>query len=74
MSWSYLILAALKMALSLTTYLRERDLIKAGQDKEIANAALSVLEATRYGKELRVKVASLTDEDADDLWSRMLER
>lgn len=72
MTWSSFILAALRLALSLTNYLRDKAQLESGQDKEIARAALAVLEATQHGKELRARVASMTDEDADDLWNRMV--
>ena len=72
MNWASFVLAALKLALSLTSYLREKAMLQSGQDKAVAQAALAVLEATDYGRELRKRIASLTDEEADDLWDRML--
>lgn len=74
MSWSSLILASLKMAVSLIQYVNRQQSLEAGQDKAIAQAALAVLEATQYGKDLRARVAQLTDGEADDLWDRMVER
>lgn len=74
MTWTSLILAVLKLATSLIGFANQRSAIEAGQDKEIARAALMVLEATTYGKELRASIAALTDEEADDLWDRMVSR
>lgn len=72
MSWVSFIVTLLKLAVSLTGWLKERRQIKAGEDALIASAALAVLEKTQKGKELRQYIDSLGDEDALSVWERML--
>lgn len=74
MNWAALVLALLKAATSLVGWLRERQALEAGRDKEIARAALDVLGATAQGKELRDRVMAMTDPEAEELWRRMLEQ
>ena len=74
MTWASLILALIKLALSLTTWAREKELLQAGQDKAIATASLEVLEATTAGKELRDRITAMDDPEVDDLWRRMTEQ
>lgn len=73
MNWVSLIIALLKAATSLTSWLREKQALEAGRDKEIARASLAVLEATAYGNELRRRVAAMEDPEAEALWNKMLE-
>ena len=72
MNWVSLILALLKLATSLTSWLRQREALEAGRDKEIARASLAVLEATAAGNELRRRIEAMEDPEAEDLWNRML--
>ena len=74
MNWVSLILALLKAATSLTQWLREKQALEAGRDKEIARASLAVLEATASGNELRRRIEAMDDPEAEDLWRRMLEQ
>ena len=73
MSWVSLILATLKAITTLVAYANQRQSMQAGQDKEIARAALSILEATKTGKELRDRIAAMDDQGAEALWSKMVD-
>lgn len=72
MNWVSLIITLLKLATSLTSWLRERQALEAGRDKEIARASLAVLEATQYGTELRRRIETMEDPSAEALWREML--
>lgn len=72
MSWISLVLPLLRLVLMFQTWARERELMDAGQDRAIAQAALQVLEATKEGKALRERIKSLTDAEEEDVWNRML--
>jgi hypothetical protein len=74
MSWATLVLAGLKMVSAMLTYLNDRKLIQAGEDKIIAAASLELLGRTAEGKRLREHVRSLSDKEEDDLWERMLKQ
>jgi hypothetical protein len=71
MSWASIILMGLRIVSEMMNYLNDRKLIKEGEDKAIAAAALSLLERTAQGKALRDHVKSLTVAEEDDLWDRM---
>lgn len=73
MNWFFLIGAMLELVLTLAKYVREKQLLDAGEDRAIANMTLAVLEATQVGKELREKVAAMSDPEADALWKSMVE-
>jgi hypothetical protein len=72
MNTASFILACLNLATALTKWVSQRQALDAGQDKEIARAALAVLELTKRGKEIRAAVAAMSDQDADGLWDRMV--
>lgn len=71
MSWASLIVGGLKVLLSVMTYLNERKLIQAGEDKAIAQMALQLVERTEHGKALREQVKAMTPTEEQDLWDRM---
>lgn len=73
MSWAGLVGAILKLALVFLKYTQEKSLMDAGQDKAIAAMALDVLAATKAGKELRDRIVSMTDPEAEALWKSMIE-
>jgi len=74
MSWASLVLALLKLTSGLVTWLRERQMLEAGRDREVARAALDVLERTAEGKRLRDRISAMQDPEAEELWRRMLEQ
>ena len=71
MNWISIVLSGIKLAISIMTYLNDRQLLKAGEDKAVARMALELLEQTAEGKALRDSVKGLSDEEAADLWDRM---
>jgi hypothetical protein len=62
----------LKLVYNLWDWAKKSGLVQAGQDKEVAEASLKVLQATDNGKELLRKISMLSDKEADDLWEAML--
>ena len=72
MSWLSLIIAVLKLLTGLIGWLQQKRLVKAGEDKVIAEQAVKLLETTKHGKRLRERVKALSDEEADRLWDDML--
>lgn len=72
MNTASIILALLKLAASLTQWAVTRQAMDAGKDREVARAALVVLEHTHRGKEIRAAIANMTEDESDDLWSRMV--
>lgn len=74
MSWVSLIIALLKAATSLTSWLRDKQALEAGRDQEIARASLAVLQATAAGNELRRRIEAMEDPEAEELWKRMLDQ
>jgi hypothetical protein len=72
MTWINLILGLIRAAGAIADWLRARQLIKAGEDRAIASAAIAVLQKTEEGKRLRDYVNSLPQPDEDSLWDRML--
>lgn len=72
--WLGILNLLLQAASALFGWLRDRQLIKAGNDAAVAKAALEILEKTQQGKELREHIQSLEDAEADALWDRMLKQ
>lgn len=72
MSWGSLLVYALQLLVSILSWMNAKKLIKAGEDAAIARASLEVLEATNEGKRLHSLIQGLSDDEADDLWQRML--
>lgn len=73
MSWATIILTGLKILLALLDRANQNNLIKAGEDKQIAEASVRILEATQHGKRIRENIKKLSDEQADSLWEDMLD-
>jgi hypothetical protein len=73
MNWSSLIISLIRLAIALTVWVREKDLLKAGQDQAIAKASLEMLEATKRGQAIREAIASLDDQSASKLWESMID-
>lgn len=71
MNWIDIILSGVKLAISIMTYLNDRQLLKAGEDKAVARMALELLEQTAEGKALRDSIRGLSDPEVADLWDRM---
>jgi hypothetical protein len=72
MSWASIIVTILKLILTGMSWLKDRDLMKAGEDTAVAKAALEVLDATTEGQRLRNMLAMHDDAEAEMLWNRML--
>lgn len=73
MSWASLIVAGLKLILSLVNWAKAKELMNAGEDAAVARASLAVLEATAEGQRLRDMLAMYNDAEAEELWKRMLD-
>lgn len=71
MNWISIVLSGIKLAISIMTYLNDRQLLKAGEDKAVARMALELLEQTAEGKALRDSIKGLSDQEVADLWDRM---
>lgn len=71
-TWIGLVQALISAASALFGWLRDRQLIKAGEDAAVARAALDLLETTQEGKRLREYVKTLEPTEEDALWDRML--
>lgn len=65
MSWSSLILTLLKIAEAIFDFARDRQLIQAGADAEIAKASASVLLKTRSAKQVMAEVTAMSDDQVD---------
>lgn len=72
MNWVSLIVGTLKLLVALVGFFQRKELIRAGEDKIIAQQATKLLTLTRHGRALREKVKALDDEEADRLWDNML--
>jgi hypothetical protein len=70
--WFQLLMLLLRAAFGLFMWLRDRQLIKQGEDAAVARAAKALLESTAKGKALRDHVKSLSQTEEDDLWDRMV--
>jgi len=71
MSWASIILTGLKLLSSIMSYLNDKRMIQAGEDRAIARASMELLQQTAEGKALREHIKSLSDQEAADLWDRM---
>jgi hypothetical protein len=71
MIWFNLLMLLVRAATALFGWLRDRQLIKAGEDAAVARAAKELLERTEIGKRLREQVKALSPAEEDDLWDRM---
>lgn len=60
-----IILALLKLAGILLTFARDRQMMKAGADAEIAKASAAILLQTESAKEIMTKVTSLDEDEVD---------
>lgn len=60
-----IILTLLKIADALLTFARDRQMIKAGADAEIAKASASVLLKTESAKEIMAQVTAMSEEQVD---------
>lgn len=72
MTWLSLALTLLKIASTIITWARERELISYGNDKAIAEQAEAILKKTDVGKKILERVNALSD-DAVDAGLRGLE-
>lgn len=65
MTWLSLALTLLKIAATIITWARERELISYGYDKAIAEQAEAILKKTDVGKAILERVNALSDDDVD---------
>lgn len=63
--WAKVILAALQIAEIVMTWLRNKELLDAGADREIARASASILVKTQAGREIVAQVTAMTPEEVD---------
>ena len=72
-TWVNLILMLISAAKALTQWLHDRQMIQAGHDKAVAQAAMELLQTTQEGKRLREAVKAIeTPKEEEDLWDAML--
>lgn len=71
MSWVNLALILLKLANSWITWARERELISAGQDKEIARESAEILSKSQFAKDTMTMVSGLDEKQTDDLLKQL---
>ena len=67
MTWVSLLIALLKLASGLFTWLQSRQLIDAGADHEIAKASAAVLVMTSSAKKVMEEISALSSDDTDKL-------
>jgi len=60
-----IILALLKIASALLSFARDRQMMQAGADAEIAKASASVLLMTQSAKDVMAQVTGMTEEEVD---------
>lgn len=65
MTWLSLALTLLKIASTIITWARERELISQGYDQAIAEQAEAILKKTEAGKAILERVNALSDDDVD---------
>lgn len=65
MTWLSLALTLLKIAYTIITWARERELISYGYDQAIAEQAEAILKKTDVGKKILERVNALSDDDVD---------
>ena len=71
MSWFKIVLYALKIAGAIAGYLKDKQLLQAGEDATLGRAAVEVLKVTEYGRKLMAKVDAMNDEELSDLEKRL---
>lgn len=64
-TWAKAILVGLQLIEALTTWLREKQQMDAGADREIAKITASILVKTQAGKEILARVSGMSDEEVD---------
>jgi hypothetical protein len=65
------ILSLLKLAGVLLAFARERQMLRAGADAEIAKASASVLLMTQSAKETMARVTAMDEGEVDELMRRL---
>lgn len=70
-SWVELALTLLKLANTLTTWARERELISEGQDKEIARETAAILVKSQFAKDTMTAMSSLSEPQVDDVLKQL---
>jgi hypothetical protein len=72
MSWGSLAVTFVKLVLGIVSYMNKRQMLKAGEDKVIAETSLRILESTKHGKELRERIRGLNEEEVTSLWDDII--
>ncbi len=67
MSYLGLILAFMKLANNLFTWVHERELIDEGGARQVAKESAEILRKTNYAKATAEEIADLSDAQLDDL-------
>lgn len=70
-SWVQLALTLLKIANSLITWGRERELISEGQDKQIAQESVAILTKSQFAKSVMQQMSALDDKQTDDVLKQL---
>lgn len=65
MNWGSVILALLSLVGTLFNWARERQLLAAGAEAEIARQTMAILALTSQGQQLLMEVKAMHDEDLD---------
>jgi len=73
MTWASLILALLNLAQHLMGIFRDKQLLNAGADAEIARQTIAILEMTERGKAIKAKIEAMSDPELDH-WLKELGR
>lgn len=70
-SWIEFALALLKVANTLITWGRERELISAGQDQAIAQASAAILVKSQFAKATMQQMSTLNEQQTDDVLKQL---
>lgn len=65
MTWVSAILTILKLADTLVAWLRDKQQLDAGADRQIAQASASILSKTKAAKEVLQSVMGMTEDEVD---------
>lgn len=67
MTWLSIALTLMKMAAGIVDYLKSKQLLDAGSDREVAKASLAILKKTEFVKQTKEKIDGMSGADLDVL-------
>ena len=70
-SWIEIALTFLKLANTLITWGRERELVSSGQDKQIAEQSAAILLKSNAAKAVMQQMSTLDDKQVDDVLKQL---